>query len=395
MKLTIFAGDFPYPARMGGVVDVWNRICAFRGLGCSIQLICWQSAKLADRPTADSINFVKSHVDELHIFTYKRGILPFSFKLMKILFLPMGASARLETIEGFSELKSAFKRFNPEAIWLDNILIAPLVKKIVGSDKKNYFIRSHNREHKYQLQLAKTGKGIKSFRSWINLIGLKRFELKTLKGATIFYDISQDDLNFWKKNGLKNGRWLPTLMEQNRRTELPRFDISYIGSLSSSINVAGIKWFVENVLPHLRLQKPNITCLISGSNPAVEFEKFLKSTPNINLMVNVEDPADVWCAGRVLINPVLSGSGINVKSVEMLFFDRPLVTTHVGVRGLPEIVKLEYCVADNEKAFATAILDALIGATVPLKSREQARSFFDIERMADVMSEMKMLTDVR
>jgi len=79
----------------------------------------------------------------------------------------------------------------------------------------------------------------------------------------------------------------------------------------------------------------------------------------VTLLANPPDSGAVLGNGRVLINPILSGSGVNIKSIEMLLVGAPVVTTSIGVRGLPEKVRAQYKVADTPADFAAHIIAAL------------------------------------
>jgi len=85
--------------------------------------------------------------------------------------------------------------------------------------------------------------------------------------------------------------------------------------------------------------------------------------------------AEVVGQARVLVNPMLAGSGVNLKSVEMLFSDAGLVSTTVGVAGLSDSAKRCFAIADSAEGFASAVLAAL-GAVPDLSERIGVRSSF-------------------
>lgn len=61
----------------------------------------------------------------------------------------------------------------------------------------------------------------------------------------------------------------------------------------------------------------------------------------------VEDLTDVYANARLIINPIQGGTGLNIKSIEALGMAKPLITTKIGAKGLPNDI-LEICDAKEE-----------------------------------------------
>ncbi len=87
----------------------------------------------------------------------------------------------------------------------------------------------------------------------------------------------------------------------------------------------------------------DILLMIAGS-----IEKYIRSTypsppRNIRVLGFVEDIHEIYGITDLAINPVMSGGGANLKTIEYLSAGLPLVTTRFGVRGyesLRGIVKI-------------------------------------------------------
>ena len=65
------------------------------------------------------------------------------------------------------------------------------------------------------------------------------------------------------------------------------------------------------------------------------------------MLGRVDDLAELYRSARVVINPVLAGTGLKIKTVEALSRLRPIVTWPTGVEGLPETLKTLCDVVDN------------------------------------------------
>jgi glycosyltransferase involved in cell wall biosynthesis len=140
----------------------------------------------------------------------------------------------------------------------------------------------------------------------------------------------------------------------------------------------------------LRVERPAASALVAGFAPDDEVRALVARSPGVQLM---PDPPDVWplyASARVLVNPARSGSGVNIKSVEMLQMGVPIVSTPVGVGGLPEEIRAQFVVAGDAASFAQKINDALNGRIgVDLQARKRARMMFSPQAIDEVIEAMR------
>ncbi|WP_156445660.1 glycosyltransferase, partial [Sphingomonas sp. CCH9-F2] len=77
------------------------------------------------------------------------------------------------------------------------------------------------------------------------------------------------------------------------------------------------------------------------------------------LVADPRDAAPLFARARVMMNPILHGSGVNIKTVDMLATGRTVVTTTKGARGLPAEVVAELRTDDTPEGFADLIVAAV------------------------------------
>lgn len=135
--------------------------------------------------------------------------------------------------------------------------------------------------------------------------------------------------------------------------------ILYVGS-GNEINVHAANYFIDGILPEIRKHIPAAILTVAGG-----VCDRLTDTPGVRLLGQVEDLAPLYRAAAVVINPILFGTGLKIKTVEALGFGRPLVTTPAGAEGLEGMAGKAFMMADTESAFS--------GAVVTLLSDPQAR----------------------
>lgn len=113
----------------------------------------------------------------------------------------------------------------------------------------------------------------------------------------------------------------------------------FVGSASAH-NVDSLDFFLTDCFPNIVSQCPDIRLDICGSVAATVAIGF----PNVHLHGRVEDLSDYYAAATLVINPILAGSGLKIKTVEALAHGKCLVTTPIGIEGLVGIHEAVVCV---------------------------------------------------
>jgi glycosyltransferase involved in cell wall biosynthesis len=307
-------------------------------------------------------------------------------------------ASRVLTRSQWAVLMPSLRQFSPDVVWQDGLypyVTADRAAKALGVPR---FYRSHNIEHMYMARQVAKATSWRDKLAWgLNLPHLKRVERAAIAGAAAYFDISTDDLAYWQAQGMERGHWLPPLIDPvfaNRlsapRDAAPLFDVGYLGNLHAPNNVEGILWFVNEVMPRLRSQRPEIRVMVAGSQPTSLVRDTVRRSPGVTLLENAPDVVRVLRDARVLVNPVFVGSGVNVKSVEMLFAPAHLVSAPQGVVGLPAHVQACFAQAQTADAFAEAVLMKLnspdVGGT---DARLVARAEFGFDRIQQVVNVME------
>ncbi len=380
-----FSAEFPYPPFHGGRSDTWQRILALSEAGVELQLVCWYSNRRGGKPSDEEMRVVKKVVHDLVVLPIEIGLVDLAWRLVNLWRMPSHASARYPHGHVKRELLARIRAFRPAAVWVDGLWPGAFAIETAKALGLPYMYRSHNIEHRYMARQAVLATDFRyKVRLKLNLAGLERFERRVIAGAARVFDISVDDLRFWQANGMRAGQWLPPFVRvagpavPADASGEARYDMVFLGNLHTPNNVEGLRWFADQVWPRLRELRPEATALIAGSAPSEEVLALVARSAGIELLAN---PPDVWAvyrSARVLVNPVRSGSGLNVKSAEMLQIDVPIVSTTIGVSGMPEEIRSQFLVSDDPAAFASAVVTALAqgGRGVSGAARKQARDAF-------------------
>jgi polysaccharide biosynthesis protein PslH len=400
MKITLVCHEIPYPPIHGGRIDMWRRIKAFAAQGVELQAIFWW---FGTEPTAEELAEIQKYVQKVHPIKIERTWISRMRRILDLWLYPLEVTSRIIRGQNLNTLMAEVQTFSPDVIFLDGIHGGVIASTLSQRLNVPMVTRSHNIEHLYYHRMLESAVGLKNkFKRHLSVIHLEKYEKYLLKNSAIFYDISADDLKFWQNQGFTNGHFLPPLMDlenQNRKEALDDnsneinkvYDIVFLGNLSLENNIAGVVWFVTEVLPIVQRELPGVTMLVAGLNPVNKVRQICEKNEGIFLIANPASASAIYKSGRVLINPILTGSGVKIKSVEMLSFEKPIVSTSEGISGLPEAVKKYFRIADDAQLFGLEVIKALLNKNNLLIDYQLLESLFGQKVIENVISDIKRL----
>lgn len=199
---------------------------------------------------------------------------------------------------------------------------------------------------------------------------LIRSETALLKKANVLVHCSVDDNEFFKMHLPNKPQILvmPTIDE----TFVSRVNAASCPSLTDAIdllfvgqfhrpNLAALAWFFGQVWPLIADRRYNlkvvgaVDLLVRGYQPQI-YEAFRSC-----FVGQVADLAPFYRTARCAIAPMVSGSGISIKTIEALALGKPFVGTSKAFRGMPmeQIKEAGLREYDTPQAFADAIMGAL------------------------------------
>lgn len=150
-------------------------------------------------------------------------------------------------------------------------------------------------------------------------------------------------------------------------------DLVFVGSMDWLPNVDGIEWFVREVLPLIRRQRPGCSLAIVGRTPPSSITALGQRDERVQVTGTVPDIRPLLWSAAVSIVPLRIGGGTRLKIYESMAGRVPVVSTTVGAEGLevhhPDDIRL----ADSPEAFAAACTELL--ANAELRRRQAAAAW--------------------
>jgi GT2 family glycosyltransferase len=133
-----------------------------------------------------------------------------------------------------------------------------------------------------------------------------------------------------------------------------RSGIAFLGGYGHKPNVEAVEFMVSQVMPKLKLARPDITFTVYGSKMPKEFEKF--ACENVDIVGFAENLDQVYNEHRIFIAPLLSGAGIKGKVLDALAYATPTVLTDVAAEGTGLTHGINTLIANDSEAWVQAII---------------------------------------
>jgi glycosyltransferase involved in cell wall biosynthesis len=185
-------------------------------------------------------------------------------------------------------------------------------------------------------------------------------------------------------NGVFTSQIIPVSLAQKQSLKKQFFKNEYktaifIGS-GYGPNIDAAKY----IYTHLASALPDVNFIIAGSVGNV-LGKSKKKNVLITGFIDDEEKLEILQASDFAINPVMSGSGTNIKMFDFMSAGLPVVTTDVGARGIKSFGKKAFWISelqDFEVAIRNLIEDSKLLDKMSKDARSLAEEQFSFENIS-------------
>ena len=159
---------------------------------------------------------------------------------------------------------------------------------------------------------------------------------------------------------------------------LRRQDVVFLGSMDWMANQDGISFFMDAVWERIASRVPDARMTIVGRSPPDRLVREAKARRiNWNFTGYVDDVRPYVQGSAVSVIPLRVGGGTRLKVYEAMAMGSPVVSTAIGVEGLPVEAGTHYLQADDAAAFADAVVTLLHDDARRESMAHQARCFVE------------------
>ncbi|WP_050029982.1 glycosyltransferase family 4 protein [Verrucomicrobium sp. BvORR034] len=135
--------------------------------------------------------------------------------------------------------------------------------------------------------------------------------------------------------------------------------VAFLGSMDWEANRQAVRSFLKECFPAIREAFSDAKFLIIGRNPPADLKELAAQDPSIVVTGTVPDVRPYLAQASVMILPLQVGGGTRIKVFEALAAGLAVVSTSVGVEGLPVKHDEHALIADTLPAFTDATLSLL------------------------------------
>jgi len=149
----------------------------------------------------------------------------------------------------------------------------------------------------------------------------------------------------------------------------------FLGSMDWMPNIDGVQWFVEEVWPLIRSERPEASLDIVGRRPGVEVRRLVQTAPGLRVVPDVPDVRPYLAEADLFVVPLRIGGGTRIKIYEAMAMAKPVVATSIGAEGLPLDPARHIALGDSAADFARCVVDLLACPSSKRRMAEAAHRF--------------------
>jgi glycosyltransferase involved in cell wall biosynthesis len=226
-------------------------------------------------------------------------------------------------------------------------------------------------------------------RAWLRLEaqGLARVERRAARRCDLVFAVSDLEAEYFRRLRAQAVKTVPNGVDISACANLPVGRggppvVLFLGSLSWPPNVSAARFLATDVLPALRILRPDTRLLIVGRDPVPEVTQL--EGPGIEVVGPVPDVTPFLARASVLAVPLDAGGGTRLKILEAFAAGLPVVSTRVGAEGLDANAGVHYLAAERPE-FVRVLADLVAaparGRELAIAARQLAAEQYDWRRI--------------
>lgn len=132
-------------------------------------------------------------------------------------------------------------------------------------------------------------------------------------------------------------------------------NLLFVGGFSHKPNVDGIEWFLSQIWPEVKNALPDVKIIIVGSSPPEHLIRRADKQITFTGFATADELDALYRESRLCVIPLRFGAGVKGKTLEAIHNGIPIVTTSIGIEGMPGLDKI-LPPADTDVEFAEQII---------------------------------------
>ena len=158
-------------------------------------------------------------------------------------------------------------------------------------------------------------------------------------------------------------------------------DLLFVGGTHRP-NIQGLACFVEECfLPYL--QPHGVRLVVAGDIGPALWQSG-QEPPGVTVLGRVDNLRPLYASSKLIIVPLLTGSGLSIKTVEAVALGKPVLASTVGLRGLGVAQSLALA-PPFDRRWADQIISLLASRVVRRSHRDALRASLHLSTLDDIL----------
>lgn len=178
-----------------------------------------------------------------------------------------------------------------------------------------------------------------------------------IDNCDLVYYPSQDEVDIVKKEFYKEQVKILKIYMYKQDEIVSNYDASkrrgimFVGSFDHHPNLDAVQWYIADILPRI---ESGIRFNIVGSNMPQEIKEFDDERVIPRGYMSDNELCELYRTIKMVVIPLRFGAGIKGKVIEAFFHGVPVVSTTIGMEGIPRVQSTNM-VADDAYDFAKKV----------------------------------------
>ncbi len=376
------APRLPWPASDGGRQGIYNITKSMAKRGHRITFVC---------PGSGGENLSVMHeICTPHVVRHNTENST-SGALMNLFSSLPYTVAKMQSAPLREKLRRLCRESRFDVVHVDHIHMAPygaMLKKEFGLP---YVIREHNFETNIYRRFGEQQRRL-PFRIYMGMQTrrLFRFESAQLRQADICAAITGQEAGQIREVSDVRVEVIPAGVDLDEHRLLDRSleepaHLCILGSMDWKPGVDAVRWFLQDILPLLKKELPEIRITVAGDAPPNWLTRY--GDPCVEAPGFVTDLRELLERCTLPVVPLRIGGGMRLKLLEYFALGKAVVSTHIGAEGNTARHGEQILLADTAGDFAASVLTLLRDRQLRRRLGDSARSLVENNYSWDIIGE--------
>jgi len=226
---------------------------------------------------------------------------------------------------------------------------------------------------------------------------MSAFEKTVLGRFDSVIAVSDRDRQFFRADySIEHCRTIPTGVDTDYfRYTCPENNqqVVFCGSMDWMANIDGIEFFYEEIWPLIHRKAPSARMKVVGRAPDKQLvSRICKASREWEFTGYVDDVRKHIRGAAAFVIPLRVGGGTRIKAFEAMAMGAPVVSTGIGIEGLPVENGQHYLAADYPQAFANSVLmlleNSVLREKISVSARDLVLKHYSYRRAAAVFEDI-------